>query len=72
MRCKQKNPEGECPYPYYGLAPHKHDLSITGSFVGSTVFTGDIPDNFEPDPDCEDNTHGVYHCPYNCKYCKEG
>ena len=23
---------------YYGLAPHHHDLSITGSFIGSTIF----------------------------------
>lgn len=23
---------------YYGLAPHHHDLSITGSLIGSTVF----------------------------------
>lgn len=23
---------------YYGLAPHHHDLSITGSIIGSTVF----------------------------------
>jgi hypothetical protein len=23
---------------YYGLAPHHHDLSITGSYIGSTIF----------------------------------
>jgi len=23
---------------WFGLAPHKHDLSLTGSIVGSTVF----------------------------------
>lgn len=23
---------------YYGLAPHHHDLSITGSMIGSTIF----------------------------------
>lgn len=23
---------------YYGLAPHRHDLTITGSYVNSTVF----------------------------------
>lgn len=23
---------------YYGLAPHKHDLALTGSYIGSTVF----------------------------------
>lgn len=29
-------PEG-MPCEYYGLAPHHHDLSITGSMIGSTV-----------------------------------
>ena len=23
---------------YYGMAPHHHDLSITGSYIGSTIF----------------------------------
>lgn len=32
---------------YYGLAPHHHDLSITGSFIGSTIFDP-LP---EPAPD---------------------
>lgn len=30
--------EEECD-DWYGLAPHTHDLSKTGSFIGSTVFT---------------------------------
>jgi hypothetical protein len=30
-----KSMEGET---WYGLAPHHHDLSITGSIIGSTVF----------------------------------
>lgn len=32
---------------YYGLAPHHHDLTITGSFIGSTVYDP-LP---EPAPD---------------------
>lgn len=35
---------------YYGLAPHHHDLSITGSMIGSTVF----------DPLPEPNQYGEY------------
>ena len=46
----------------YGLGPHHHDLSKTGSFIGSTVFEA-LPDKdefgrydmgdafFTPDPD---------------------
>ncbi len=47
--------------PYYGVAPHHHDLSITGTFIGSTVLDGLPPaDNghydlgyatFTPDPE---------------------
>jgi hypothetical protein len=36
---------------YYGLAPHHHDLSITGSLIGSTVF----------DPLPERDANGEYH-----------
>lgn len=35
---------------YYGLAPHHHDLTITGSIIGSTVF----------DPLPEPNENGEY------------
>ena len=51
--------EGNSIYPYYGLAPHSH---IGESLIGSTIFTGELPNNFEPeDNDCK--THGVYtHC----------
>lgn len=57
--------DGGCCYPYYGLAPHNHDLSKTGCVVGSTVFTGEpLPENFEPDPDDPDGKIGTYtHCP---------
>jgi hypothetical protein len=35
---------------YYGLAPHHHDLTITGSIIGSTVL----------DPLPEPNANGEY------------
>ena len=58
---------------WYGLAPHKHDLSLTGSIVGSTVF--DLlpePPSLEGSywmdshkawftPDDEDGTMGMWH-----------
>ncbi len=53
----------ESVYPVYGLAPHVH-LGLTGeasSFIGSTVMTGELPDNFIPDPD--EPGMGVYFCP---------
>lgn len=50
--------QGKCYW--YGLAPHKHDLTITGGLIGSTVFTGELPDNFKPDID--DPKMGVYTC----------
>ena len=56
--------QGQCLYPYYGMAPHRHDLSKTGSFIGSTVVDpkDSWPDNFvedEPGAGC-----GVYtKCP---------
>jgi hypothetical protein len=59
------DPNGECCYPYYGLRPHHHDLSHTGSFIGSTVidWMEPLPKNFEPDPD--DPAMGTYtHCPH--------
>ena len=49
---------GECVYPYYGLAPYTHQQGV----LGSTEFIGEIPDNFSPDGD----GLGVYtHC-LNC------
>lgn len=49
---------GECVFPYYGLGPHTHKDGI----LGSTEFTGEIPENFSPDGD----GLGVYtHC-LNC------
>lgn len=56
--------DGNCAYPWYGLAPHGHDLSKTGSIIGSTVIddTDTWPANFEEDseaPGC-----GTYaYCP---------
>lgn len=35
---------------WYGLAPHHHDMTLTGSFIGSTVF----------DPLPEPNANGEY------------
>lgn len=37
--------------PYYGLGPHHHDLTITGSYIGSTVFDAQDDPEFMPDPD---------------------
>ena len=49
---------GECVYPYYGLAPHTHQQGV----LRSTEFIGEIPGNFSPDGD----GLGVYtHC-LNC------
>jgi len=64
MGCKFcTDPDGENCFPHYGLRPHNHDLSKTGSFVGSTVIDWEapLPKNFEPDPD--DPACGTYtHC----------
>lgn len=62
-------PDGECCYPYYGLAPHKHDLTKTGSMIGSTVFTDEPPpDNFVKDSEDPTGQTGVYaYCP-ECGY----
>jgi hypothetical protein len=65
MGCKYCTDEdGQCCFPYYGLRPHTHDLSKTGSFLDSTVIDEEapLPDNFEIDP--EDSNAGTYtHCP---------
>lgn len=50
-------------YPMYGVAPHRHNLRRTGSFIGSTeVLSKDKwPKNFIEDeeaPGC-----GTYYCP---------
>jgi len=50
---------------YYGVAPHTHDLSRTGSFIGSTVLKPKIeyPPNFHEDPECEGcGTYICTHC----------
>lgn len=49
----------ESLYPYYGMAPHAH---IGRRMIGSTVFTGDRPKNFIPDPDA-DGQQGIWFCP---------
>ena len=41
---------GDCGESWYGLAPHHHDESITGSIIGSTVL----------DPLPEPNQFGEY------------
>ncbi len=60
MACKHCTaPNGDVVYPYYGLAPHVHTQRL-----GGTEFTGEVPENFEPDPDAPGL--GTYYCP-NCK-----
>lgn len=61
---KSKCGTKECEmYPYYGVAPHTHDLSKTGSFIGSTVYVPkkNWPNNFHEDP--EEPGLGTYTCP---------
>ncbi|MGR2681604.1 hypothetical protein [Chromobacterium haemolyticum] len=53
--------EGIPLYPNYGHAPHVHTKP-----VGGTVFVGEPPANFIPDPDAPGL--GTYYCPS----CKEG
>jgi len=55
----ETNAEGQASY--YGLGPHHHDLTVTGSIIGSTVMDEVKPDangqivvdgaTFTPDPD---------------------
>lgn len=55
---------GECVFPYYGLAPHTHDLSAR-SYIGSTRILPQTewPENFEGSDDEEEEGYGVYtHC----------
>lgn len=75
--CTDGNPdesEARCVYPYFGLAPHRHDMTITGSIIGSTVTLMEPPTgwpaNFKPEyEEGDDRTKpipglcGVYtHC----------
>lgn len=62
MACKHCTaPNGDIGYPYYGLAPHVHTQPLFG-----TKFTGEVPDNFLPDPD--EPGCGTWYCPA----CKAG
>lgn len=60
MECKNE----DCDlFPYYGVGPHQHDLSVTGSFIGSTKIDPKEkwPKNFVEDreePGC-----GTWYCP---------
>lgn len=58
--------EALCPGCYYGVAPHTHDIEAAGGIIGSTRLLprDQWPPNFEPDG--EDGTSGVYHCPVCC------
>ena len=60
-RCWTCYAEGnEGGHVYYGMAPHHHDESITGSVIGSTVIESIEPtDEFTPDPDAPGL--GVWH-----------
>lgn len=51
--------DGDVLCPYYGHAPHVHTR-------GGTVFVGEPPPNFIPDPDAPGL--GTWYCPS----CKEG
>jgi hypothetical protein len=53
--------DGDCAFPYYGVAPHTH---APGPVIGSTRMLGveHWPENFKPDAEA-DNTCGTYtHC----------
>lgn len=57
-------PEDGCSFPDYGVAPHVHDFSATGSWIGSTRLLPreQWPSNFVEDPDAPGL--GTYtHCP---------
>jgi hypothetical protein len=64
------NYEGHDRYPTYGIAPHIHDLSKTGSFIGSTKIKpkSEWPPNFVEDTAPGEEGMGVYYCPK----CLEG
>jgi hypothetical protein len=53
-------------YPQYGIAPHRHNIMKTGSFVGSTELKDESewPDNYND----VDDGQGVWYCPnIECK-----
>ncbi len=59
--------DGFSVYPYYGIAPHVHDLA-DGWFVSTRLLPKEAwGDNFREDPDC--NGHGVY---LRCPECGRG
>lgn len=72
-KCKKDSEKyGDIYYPYYGVAPHGHDLQKTGSFIGSTVVfpRHEWPDNFVEDSECP--RCGIYYCPNpECENSKE-
>lgn len=47
-KCKECHGQGS----WYGMAPHKHDMSETGSIIGSTGL----------EPDNEERGAGIYVC----------
>lgn len=47
--CWRANGIDDEPRSWYGLAPHHHDMDITGSIIGSTVFDGIPEDNRDED-----------------------
>jgi len=66
--------------PSYGVAPHRHNMKLTGSVIGSTeVLPQDNwPDNFEPDLepsevwDGKGLMTGTYYCEnLECDYSKQ-
>lgn len=59
-------------YPQYGMAPHKHDLKITGNIIGSTVLDKrkEWPKYFVEDKNCPGC--GMWYCSNkNCVYGNE-
>lgn len=52
-------------YPMYGVGPHSHDMSKTGSYIGSIVIEpkSEWPPNFHEDPEAPGC--GTWCCP-NC------
>ena len=59
--------DGICVFPYYGPAPHTHDMSA--GWIGSTrtLPKDQWGDNFREDAECEG--HGVY---MRCPKCGRG
>jgi len=62
-KCEEtKKTWGDYPYPMYGVAPHIHDFSKTGSIIGSTRIKSksEWPESFVEDPEAPGC--GVYYC----------